>query len=45
MANRSVSGITYLSAFTYNAGDSLDLSGAATTDSDGQRIMVTVDPS
>jgi hypothetical protein len=29
MANRAVNGVVYLNAFTYNAGDSLDLSGAA----------------
>tara|TARA_R110000765_G_scaffold81052_2_gene158676 strand:- start:141 stop:749 length:609 start_codon:yes stop_codon:yes gene_type:complete len=29
MANRAVNGVVYLNAFTYSAGDSLDLSGAA----------------
>jgi hypothetical protein len=42
MANRSVSGITYLSAFTYNAGDSLDLSGAAILYVDISSLDITI---
>tara|TARA_R110000744_G_scaffold85789_2_gene167648 strand:- start:8976 stop:11699 length:2724 start_codon:yes stop_codon:yes gene_type:complete len=42
MANRAVNGVVYLNAFTYNAGDSLDWSGASILYANVSSLDITV---